>query len=153
MELCSSRGRQTHNWCRFYVSLGLLVDCRNKRLMESVTTLSTPGILTNCRVSSIKFLSGNSEYHQLLQEYPDVTNPSGLEREVKHNTVHYIKTAPGPPVHCRPRRLAPDRLECAKQLFEEMLRDGTARKSDSTWASALHLAPKSQTSWRPCGDY
>ena len=33
-----------------------------------------------------------------------------------------------------------------------MLCDGTARRSDSPWASALHLAPK-KDGWRPCGDY
>ena len=33
-----------------------------------------------------------------------------------------------------------------------MLRDGTTRRSEGPWASALHLAPK-DNGWRPCGDY
>ena len=50
-----------------------------------------------------------------------------------------------------PRRLAPDRLRIAKSEFEEMLRNGTARRSDSSWASSLHLVPNKEDGWRPCG--
>ena len=71
---------------------------------------------------------------------------------MRHNTVHNINTTPGRPVSCRPRRLAPDRLAIAKAEFDTMLKDGTARRSDSSWSSALHLVPKDR-GWRPCGDY
>ncbi|CAB0043052.1 unnamed protein product [Trichogramma brassicae] len=30
---------------------------------------------------------------------------------------------------------------------------GTARASESSWSSPLHLAPKGDSDWRPCGDY
>jgi hypothetical protein len=65
---------------------------------------------------------------------------------VRHNTVHHIQTTP---VTCRPRRLAPDRLAIVNADFDTMLRDVTARRSESSWASALHILP----SWRLCGDY
>jgi hypothetical protein len=136
----------------FISHYGLLVDCRNRRLLDNLTTLTSPATLTNCDTPSVKTISGHSEYHNLLCKYPQLTKPSGILRDVKHSTVHYIRTAPGPPVFTRPRRLAPDRLKIAKEQFEEMVADGTARRSDSPWASALHLAPK-KDGWRPCGDY
>jgi hypothetical protein len=36
---------------------------------------------------------------------------------VRHNTVHHIRNIPGPPVTCRPRRLAPDRLAIANRAL------------------------------------
>lgn len=137
----------------FLSHYGLLVDCRNQRLIDSVTNIAAQGSLKSCQLFSIKAVSGNSEYHRLLSQFPNLVKPSGVFRETKHSTAHYIRTTPGPPVYSKPRRLAPDRLKIAREEFEHMLRDGTARPSDSPWSSALHLAPKKDDGWRPCGDY
>jgi hypothetical protein len=34
-----------------------------------------------------------------------------------------------------------------------MLRNGTARRSESSWSSALHIISKKDSGWRPCGGY
>nr|XP_021204760.2 uncharacterized protein LOC101740309 isoform X1 [Bombyx mori] len=140
------------DFLRFY---DLLVDVRNHRLVDGLTSLcatATPEKEAN-DIASIKVISGDSIYHQLLREYPAITRPAGTQREIKHGTEHHIRTTPGPPVSSRPRRLPPDRLKIAKQEFNEMLANGTARRSESSWASPLHLAPKKDNGWRPCGDY
>jgi hypothetical protein len=104
-------------------------------------------------IAGVKTIGCGTPVEDLLAEFPELTRPSGIPREVRLNTVHHIRTTPGPPVTCRPRRLAPDRLAIAKAEFDAMLRDGTARRSESSWSSALHLVPKEDNGWRSCGDY
>lgn len=132
----------------------LLVDCRHHKLIDGLTTLSiqVPHQKTQ-QVETIKAVSGNSRFHELLRLYPEITRPAGASSVPKHNTKHYIRVTPGPPISARPRRLAPDRLLIAQKEFEDMLKCGTARRSGSSWSSPLHLARKKDNSWRPCGDY
>jgi hypothetical protein len=104
---------------------GLLVDCRNNRLLDGVTSLSTPAQAANSLIPSIKTISSGTAVDGLLAEFLDLTRPTGAQRQVRHNTFHHIRTTPGPTATCRPRRLAPDRLAIAKTEFDAMLRDGT----------------------------
>lgn len=137
----------------FLAHFGLLVDVKNRRLRDQTTKLSTQGGSSTCGVASIKTVGGSTIYHQLLQKFPDLTRPDGQMRETRHATKHYIRTTPGPPVSGRPRRLAPDRFRAAKKEFETMMRMGIARPSESCWSSPLHMVPKTDDQWRPCGDY
>jgi len=41
----------------------------------------------------------------------------------------------------------------AKAVFDTMLREGTARIAEGPLSSALHLVPKKDNGWGPCGDY
>jgi hypothetical protein len=115
----------------FLSHFSLLADCRNNRLLDGVTSLSTPAKATSSQVPSVKTIVGGTTVDSLLAEFPDLTRPTEARREVRHNTVHHIRTVPGPPVTCRPR-LAPDRLTIAKTEFDAMLREGTARRSESS---------------------
>ncbi|XP_033212394.1 uncharacterized protein LOC117169988 [Belonocnema kinseyi] len=115
----------------FLIYYGLLVDPKNKRLIDSETGLTTQGQLTWDKHSSVR----------------TIVEPA------KHDVKHYIKTTPGPPEFCRPRRLAPDRYKQAKTEFDMMMQQGIIRPSKSPWASPLHMAVKKDNGVRPCGDY
>jgi hypothetical protein len=132
----------------FLSHFGLLVDCRNNRLLNGVTVLSVPAQAVSTLAPSVKTILSGTAIDSLLAEFPDLTHPAGVQREVRHNTVHHIRTTPGQPVTYRPRRLAPDRLTIAKAEFEATLRDGTGRRSETP-----DLGPKKDNGWCSCGDY
>lgn len=70
----------------------------------------------------------------------------------KHGVEHYIPTV-GPPVYARARRLDSAKLAIAKEEFATMERLGIVRRSNSPWASPLHMVTKADGGWRPCGDF
>jgi hypothetical protein len=108
---------------------GLLVDCRKNRLLDGVTSFSIRAQAASAPISSVKIITGGTPINNLLAEFPGLIRQAGLQCEIRHNTAHHIWTIPGPPVSCRPRRLAPDRLATVKVDFGVMVRDGTARRS------------------------
>ena len=59
---------------------------------------------------------------------------------------HHITTT-GPPLTAKARRLSPDKLAAAKAEFAAMEKAGVIRRSNSPWASPLHLVMKPDVSW------
>ena len=71
---------------------------------------------------------------------------------VRHSVQHRIITK-GRPVFARARRLDPERYAVARKEFDQLLRLGVVRPSNSPWASPLHVVRKKDASFRPTGDY
>ena len=92
-----------------------------------------------------------TEIKQLLQHFPELTDPAMATTTMKHGVRCFTQTT-GPPLKTPPRRLTPDKMKIAKEYFDSMVKAGICRMSNSQWSSALHLVPKSDGSWRSCGD-
>ena len=137
----------------FLCAFSLLVDVKNCRLIDALSFASYPCTLGGAGALCLSnTLVTGDPYQHLLAQFPDLTTPTFSSAVAKHGVEHHITTV-GSPVYARARRLDSAKLAIAREEFSTMERLGIVRRSNSPWASPLHMVTKADGGWRPCGDF
>ena len=97
-------------------------------------------------------LPKQSKFYDILAKYPNIVTPTSRFECQPVNIQHTIFTN-GETVKSKLLRMSPGTQEVVDEQFNEWLRDGITSRSDSPFASCLHVVSKKSGKHGVCVDY
>uniref|UniRef100_V5GXG5 Retrovirus-related Pol polyprotein n=1 Tax=Anoplophora glabripennis TaxID=217634 RepID=V5GXG5_ANOGL len=104
----------------FLAKFGLLVDIKNKKLIDTETPLSIRGTVKNYQTIFPKIFTTENKYSKLIQQFSQLLTPPDFSTTVKHNVKHHIVTNGRLPF-TTPRRLDYNKFKIAKLNLNKWL--------------------------------
>ena len=112
---------------------------------------SCPELPANFVENSLVDDCGFDSVERLCTFYSDLFDVDDFKKPTKHKTQHHIHTS-GPPCVVKFRKLSPEKLEILRTELDKLLQLGIIYRSESEWASPVHLDQKKGGGWRITGD-
>lgn len=97
-----------------------MVNIRNKKLVDQVTSLSTFTTRAKTTISYNKTYMVEQKFSNIIGRLPNVLILQPFTTGCNYQTQHFIETK-GPPVFEKPRHLSPKKLAIVKAEFELMI--------------------------------
>ena len=135
----------------FMKAHGLIIDPADNCLVNRVTAERIPCQTAADTSRQCLKIEITDPVLLMLQKKPELIDESTPTKK-RPNVVHYIHTE-GPPPRAQSRHYNPKVEAVIRQTFEDYLKLGYVRYSDSNWSSPLAVVAKADGSFRVCGDY
>ena len=94
MEILYCRCFSSYFKCRFFGHFDLLIDVKNKHVIDNITGLFRYGRISIVNHFTICTTTPNSIYQRLLAEFPKLTRFMAVSIIKNHGVKHYILRGP-----------------------------------------------------------